>query len=239
MAFGDEIQAAITAASSGTAPTKTFGSTPTSGNLLICWAMTGAASMTGPSGWSTGVYVDNSFGSEKDVCAVYYKVSDGTEGAVTCSTASDEWAIGIAEYEGPIDATPVDLSEVEARVANASAYTLAPAGTTAVADEMAVGVVYSRNSSLSYGPWTNSFSQPVDVASANKRLGAAFKVLTSTGTITTTSTFDTAIGTSKGGMVTFKKDAGGGGGRIMSSLAGHGGLAGIGGIAGQGGGLAG
>lgn len=210
MAFGDEIQAPITAASSGTAPTKTFAGSTTSGNLLVCWVMTGASSMTGPSGWSTGVYVDNNFGSENDICAVYYKVSDGTETAVTCSTASDEWAIGIAEYEGPIDATPVDLSEVEARVATASAYTLAPAGTTAVADEMAIGVVYTRNASVSYDTWSNSFVETVDVASSYKRLGGNIKVLTSTGTITTTSNFLSATGTSKGGMFTIKKDTGGG-----------------------------
>jgi len=211
MAFGDEIQAPIGASGYSTAPAKTFGSSTTSGNLLICWVLTGDSTLTEASGWSVGVKPDNT--TDGDVCAVFYKVSDGTETDVTCSSgSSDEWAIEIAEYEGPINATPVDLSYANARDATPpSSYTMdVNGGTTSIADEILVAVLYSRNVATNYTSWTNSFVEKTDRPASYKRLGGALRVVSSTGVYSTNATLATAQATTIGGMVTFQTTAGGG-----------------------------
>lgn len=206
MAFGDIIQNPSPGSGSGTSITVNFASGPTEGNLLVACHMTGNANSIAPTGWSEGVTITNA--TESDECGIYYKIAGASEGTgVTCtSDASDEHVLIIIEIEGPWESSPVDLAEAEARQASGTTYTCNPAGTTSQADEVAVALIYTRNDANSTMSWSDSFVDRGVGTSSYKSAAAATKLLTATGSVTTTGTYGNSD-VAQGGMVTFKKQA--------------------------------
>ena len=207
MAFGDSIQKSTPTSGNGTDITSAFVSAPTEGNLMVMWAMTGDGTLNAPSGWSTGVAVNNA--TEADSCAIFYKIAGAGEATSHTATsgASDEYAVLMEEIEGPWEVAPLDVSEAEARQASGTAYLLSPAASTTAADEVACGIVYSRQTSIST-TWDSGFTNVNTKNSSAKSVDAARKVLTAAGAVSTTHTL-AASSVAMGGMATFKKQGAG------------------------------
>lgn len=224
MAFGDIIQRAEGSNNGVSSIAATFSGTPVSGNLIVAVHMTGATNSSGCSS-SSGSYASAlalTNATESDEAEIYYRIagaSEATEVTAT-SSASDENAILLIEIEGPFEASPVDLAEAEARTAGAASYALATSGTTSQADEVAVAAVYTRDAANNGAgmTWSDSFVKDdllSDAVTSAKSIHCATKLLTATGTVSTTLTY--AINaTGVGGIVTFKQLGAGGGSSIAA-----------------------
>ncbi len=222
MAFGDLVQSIKTNSSDGASSiSATFDDTPTEGNRVVCWYMTGDGNgnkpTTGVGAWIEGVNPKN--GTESDDCSIFSQIAGASEAkTVTCtSDSSDECAICIAEFEGPHDPT-ADLSNDDGRQASGTNYTCTGGGTTSQADELACAITYVRSDTGAvYDSW-NSFTTAASLATAYKSLLGAYKVLTATGTIS--ENVDWSGGNSvpaQGGIVTFKKAAAGDVGNLTTA----------------------
>lgn len=225
MAFGAIIQQIKATANGVTSVGATFPSTPTDGNLIVAVHMTGAANSSGcsSSGGSGGAFTSAlaiTNATESDESEVYYRIAGATEPTLVTATsgASDENAILLIEIEGPWEASPLDLAEAEARQASGTSYAMATANSTSQNDEVAVAVVYTRSSAnggASAGSltWSNSFVNDEVMSNevtSNKSISCATKLLTATGTVSTTFGF-VSDAPAMGGIVTFKKQGAGGG----------------------------
>lgn len=97
---------ASNSAASGSSLTVTFGFTATSGRLLVAFGGCKAASAPAIlSGWT----LINNYSGGTVAYSFYYKISDGTETAVTFSGMSNQQAAGVMQFSGN-DATPLDQS---------------------------------------------------------------------------------------------------------------------------------
>lgn len=170
-----ENQAYAEASSSGTSISKTFGWTATSGRLLV--AACGGKGVTGssislPSGWTQ--VEERASGS---ACTLLcYKVSDGTETALTVTTPTTSGrALAILEFSG-CDSSPLDQVGDMSSGATTS-HTVTATGANTVAD----AVVVACWASGSYGSATVS-GATVDqnaVGSFAYMLVAAHKIVSS------------------------------------------------------------
>lgn len=209
MAFGDVIQTKQ-ATGTGTSLSATFDSSITQGNLVVAICMTGDGTLNAPSGYSTGVAVNNA--TESDACAAFFKVAGASESTTVTATSgsSDEYLIEIVEFEGPWEASPLDLSTANSRQASGTTYACSATGTTAQADELAIVICYTRLAGNSSGDsWDSGYTLRTSGNSTYKSMHSAFKVLTATGSVASTLTFGTSD-VAMGGACSFKKQAAGG-----------------------------
>lgn len=210
MAWADQIQNKVGTGSS-TSPSVTMDSSITEGNLIIVFCETGDGTLTAPSGYSTAVDSNNT--TESDRFAIFYKVAGASESTtITASTSgSDEWAMHAFEYEGPWESSPLDLGESEARDGSTTSYLCNPTGTTSQNDELAVVGAYTRNTaSDDSDSWDSGYTLVASTQSANKTLHGAVKVLTATGSVSSTLSIPSAT-VVMGGGCSFKKQGAGGG----------------------------
>ena len=224
MAFGDIIQRAELGEDIGSATiTKAFASTPVSGNLLVAIHMTGATSCDSCSSasgsYSSAFHWQN--GTDLDAARLWYRIAGASEATSVSAVASaaDEQGLLLLEIEGPWNAAPVDQTTDPGRQAlGGLTYGCGTTGTTTQANEVAIAVMYSRSSAnvdaaISFD---NSFvhDNAACVVSTFKSITVGTKLLSATGTVTTTCTFGTAAAT-QGGIVTFKKETAGTGAVII------------------------
>ena len=215
MAFGDIIQRAELGEDIASATiTKAFASTPVSGNLLVAIHMTGATSCDSCSSasgsYSSAFHWQNA--TDLDAARLWYRIAGASEATSVSAVASavDEQGLLLLEIEGPWNAAPVDQTTDPGRQAlGGFTYGCGTTGTTTQANEVAVAAMYSRSSAnvdaaISFD---NAFvhDNAACVVSTFKSITAGTKLLSATGTVTTTCTFGTAAVT-QGGIVTFKKE---------------------------------
>lgn len=178
--------------SPATSISATLNSTATSGNLLVTAIATDkdAGTYTVPAGFTmiqtySGLSVSG---------ALAYKVSDGSETAVSWSyTNSEESSVWIGEYSGT-DATPLDVStEADSNNVDTTSQSTGTTGSTAQDEELAVAILAIDSAQNATGrSWSNSFSE-VEYVGSNSTAGlsVATKYLTATGTQTSTMSWDT------------------------------------------------
>ena len=185
-----------------TSVTATYLSTPTVNDLLIAVLYssdggTGGPPTTVPSGWLSVFTTGRSSGDGY----IYYKIAGASEPtAVTfADTGSSNMQLGVYEYTGNATTGVLDKNATNSTISSLTC----PSGTTtatAQGDELAV-VMAQWNVSQSAPSWSNSFS---NIASIASNLFVGQKILTVTGTQTSTLT---VTGTSAGcvsGIATFK-----------------------------------
>jgi hypothetical protein len=128
-----------------------------------------------------------------------YKIAAGGETAITWNwVAAEEGTAWVGEYSGLATSNVLDKSaenEADLSIAVASIATGTTAATTQN-DELAVGMLItdSGNSVGTTRSWTNSFSsifeQPVPFDSGAPFLAVATKILSATGAVTSTASFN-------------------------------------------------
>jgi len=192
----------------------TFNAAPTPGNLLILVASSGTT-LTTPAGWVRDVNVVNDLQT-----SIYSKISNGTETTITISTIAGNATGQLVAIEWPSTYTTID--KIATGAGSASDHTFLNFGTTATttaANEIliAAGGLNLASPTGSTKPsvsWSNSFTELSHEGAINgsgppysQMLGVAFRVVTSTGTFTTTWTFTNpgaTVGTWNAALATYK-----------------------------------
>ena len=216
MAFGDIIQRKEGANGADVSLVVTFDSTPVSGNLLVAVHMTGDGSSdscaSASGSYTSAIHWQNA--TELDAVRLWYRIAGASEATAVTATpsASDENVLLLLEIEGPWEASPVDQTTNPGRAASTTTYDCGTTGTLSQADEVAVATAYTRHSANGDFNVTYDNSFVYDngsmMVSPAKSLALATKLLSATTAVTTTQTVLTAAVT-MGGIVTFKKAAGG------------------------------
>jgi len=172
----------------------TLSSTPVNGNLMLL-IVDADATVNTPSGYTL---VNSSVNT--GALYVFYKVagaSESTTQTVTL-TSSTSSALLYMEYNG-VSVLDAHASTPTAAGSNTSAV-CGPSGTTTAANELVVASIgLWEGSGQTFGPftsWTNSFVQQADVAStvtsAREDLGVATRIVSATGTYSTTGSWTTS-----------------------------------------------
>lgn len=182
--------------------TATWSPTPTPNNLLLCRANCDATATMNSSGWTLAHSQINLSG-----LYLWYKIAlAGESTSVTVNpTSSASLELIIEEWAGGLSGTVAVLD----RIANATGASTGTTAATTQADELAIAQVGMSNTPGTgfSATWTNSFTAETTLVGAggvSTALHPAFRVLTATGTVTTTAT-PAGGGTASGGLVaTFK-----------------------------------
>ena len=186
-----------------TTVTATYPGATTAWNLLIaCFTYdTGYADgVISTSGWLQGSFdiaVNGLTGG-----GIWYKVADWTETTVTASAAdSSNMSIAIYEYEGFVGTPTLDKAMTWWTISGTSTTTGTTATTTAN-DEVAI-VISQYIVTSTFTSWSNSFNLLNTVTWWTQRMSTGDKILSSTGTQTSTITisWSSYIGA---GIATFK-----------------------------------
>ncbi len=156
--------------------------TPTAGNLIVVacatvdWDSTGTCAITGPAGF-TEVTPPTAVGSNAADIAIFYKIADGSESVVTCTTANNValtmWA---SEFSGINTSTPFDVKGNTVHGATNPA-TVTASGTTAT--NKSLWIVGRVNPSNGTRTWTNGLVEDYYEAFA---MSLAYKITTSAAT---------------------------------------------------------
>lgn len=182
----------------------TFNAAPVSGHLLILTVVSDTTVNT-PAGWSLAVSAVNFVGEY-----IYYKISAGTETTVTIGlTSSDSCTVTGFEYSNMAASSPLDKTAFN-NSASGAATTISTGTTTTTsqANELVVAVVGWNDTIPTISSWSNSFVSQSSLASTgsatNITQGTSAKVVSTTGTQTTTATLSTDCGFPSGAIATFK-----------------------------------
>lgn len=108
-----QIQKVNATAVFGTSISATYGTTPTSGRLLVaCFVSQDWPTITPPAGWTLGASLQGGASAGTGHTEViYYKISAGTEGTVTFTVnASRNLDLTIFEYSNIVTSSPVDTT---------------------------------------------------------------------------------------------------------------------------------
>jgi len=166
----------------------TLNSAPTPGNVLVAAVVVSQASnpaFATPAGWT------KAFTPARG--AVFWKVSDGTEQTVTVNLAAGETAkvlrMWVVELNGVSTTNPFDQSGSAIFTSTVTSVTPTTGGATAQAGEWAIAMVSHNGTNDGGESATNGFAL---LATGNGRDIGASKVLTATGTISTTISWTTA-----------------------------------------------
>lgn len=222
MAFGDTVQTSPLGSSTSGEASATLSAGATAGNLLIfAVARATTTAITGDwgtiSGWTLGPASPADSGN---MCgSLWWKIAAGSETTATTAMTGEagSWTATITEYEGPFDATPLDVtaedeSHISATTVSKSSGTTA---TTAQADALAIAVFcHDQGSNIGTTQYTNSFTEVVlGVSGARAAHTVAKKVLSATGTQETTLSYSSggAADEMYGCIAVFKASGGGGG----------------------------
>lgn len=180
--------------------TPTFGAGATAGNLLVA-TLSGTAAGVGSAvkQWTSAGWAEaarDPFSSDVYGVEIMYKVAAGGETAVGFaidgSTGFFHSAV-MAEYSGLAATSPLDVFANDGT--NSSVGTTSRAtgttGTTAQADELAIAAVGQGNTVTALS-WTNSFATRDSNAQAGSGVYLADKILSATGTVTSTASWTTS-----------------------------------------------
>lgn len=200
-------------------PSITFASTPVAGNLLLTAVGSATAAgitFTAPAGWTMlyvagandGVNVGNGGTPNGRPVAIAYKISAGTESAVTwTTTANTTIDMILVEYSG---VSALDVSVTNFKPNNGGGATVpelsfdcGTTGTTTVNDELAIAVCVTANRSGE--TFSNGFTRE---NSDTSRCMLGSKVLSATGAVQTTASWTITGNSSVGGIFTFKAAGG-------------------------------
>lgn len=212
MAFGDLTQAQSNTANSGTTISVGSGqgwNTPASGTLLIAAHFTGATDSTAPSGFSEACVLTDS--GNNDQGAIYYKISDGTESTITAgSGGSDEHMLFCYEFVGPWESPPLDAVGVTDGPESSATHDVS--ATLSVSDGLAV-VLSTKRNGVATATWSDGFTEHADseIHSTFKDASSAYKVLTASGSVSSTITWSSSAA-GMANIALFEKEAAGGGG---------------------------
>lgn len=198
-----QVQKTVIASTTNSAtPSVSFGSAPTSGNLIILALVSDTTIASTPSGWSVANSQVNATGTY-----LYYKISNGTETTIGVTLSnSDSYCLAILEYSGLAGA--LDQTTGSAAQGATSPMTSGATATTTTAKELLVGLSgISAFVSAVTTTWNNSFSSQGSVAAtgANVKLDIAVLSVSSTGAYTASVNISpTAVATSSMIIATFK-----------------------------------
>lgn len=197
--FGDVVQLMVDTAVDNAAPTLTFDNTPTPGNLLLAIHDDSEGGSDAPSGFTEAVSLLD-VPNDNDA-AIYWKIAGGSEPTTVTfdsSSAGSDNVIMIMEIEGTWESSPVDQTDTNALV-DSDTYTAGPTGTTSQDDEFVVAFLDVRDSGDAgvTSNFDNGFiSQTGDLHLFNagpfSSIVIGTKVLTTTGTPTTSATFESS-----------------------------------------------
>lgn len=200
-----EIQQVTYATSAvGTSHVINWSPTPTDGNLLAA-CIVSDNTVTTPAGWTQAVDA-----SDFSVNRIIYKVASGEGATTTVATGSGHVAIVAFEFAGTATTTPLDQTASAAgQGQNVSTGTTA---STTVAQAIALACVGISGGTPTVGSgWNNSFVQQADNVTTGTgtlvRAVVATKLLSATGTVTTTLGLSGAGNGHNGGMVAVFKGA--------------------------------
>lgn len=193
MAFGDLIQSKSNGGEATTSTTVTLDATATSGNLLVALVnyQSDLAIGTTPTGWTSWGDFQRTAGagSNRGDQHIYFKISDGTETAVTVAIASSGWiSCAVHEHEGPWEASPKDVaSSGDTGAGTATSQSTGTTATTASANSVAVAIGHNWNGGVTSDAWDNGFTiQESALYATGSSVSSAYKVLSATGTVTST-----------------------------------------------------
>ncbi len=220
MAFGDITQdLEVASSSSSTTFPASFDSEPASGALLVGVHMTGAdtstgfTSDTGSNVWADGLEIHNT--TESDDTHIYHRIAGASEDqdCVASAGASDEHGIILLELDAgtngwKAEGDVVDVAEEDGRDASGTSYAMGATAETAQDNEVGVAAVYTRNTGNNDNTtFSNDYvgDQGRGIASSNKTIAVAVKVLTTKATQSTTYTF-TSDTVSQGGIITYMEN---------------------------------
>lgn len=202
MAFGTRVQSAQGTGASGNA-SATLGATATVGNLLLFMVARSTAHGSGGAWGSPGdgftLLHDSGVNTGNMGAAWWWKVSEGDETAVSVAgtNESGNWRAVIEEFEGPFHATTPFDTAVEDAGNIGTVVTSQPTGTTgttAQANALAVAFIAADSAVNVDGgrSFSNSFTENTfasdSVSAARVAVIVASRVLSATGTYSTTFT---------------------------------------------------
>lgn len=192
----------------------TFDATPTSGNLLV--VVVGyekTITLTTPSGWTEAVYKQS---HAEAGCAIYYKVSNGSETGFTAEgggAASTSRTVWIAEYSGFTGG--VTLSDTDSGGSATISLSCACGSASAPDDSLAIaGFAWDSDSSLTGTlTITDSFTElhRNDTGSSLDETVVASKHVASAETVDPTATWAGTTGEGQAGVIAVFKATGAGG----------------------------
>lgn len=186
------------AQTNGSSTTATFSSTATLGNTLVAAAFTnGNQSSLDISGWTLARKTNYS-GTAASV-GIWYKVSDGTETSVT-STGNTICRLHIAEFSGIL--VP-ELDQTNSNTMNTVTSINTGSITTTAAEELIITAASNVASSAGTRSWSDSFSVLYDDATG-PRLLSGYRIVSSTGTYSSTATLHTSNSNSGAVIASFK-----------------------------------
>lgn len=221
MAFGDTIRTYKNSGLAAAEASVTISTTPVSGNLLVFGVSRASPYSAGgswgtPSGWTliknTGINTGN-MGA-----AWYYKISNGSETSVATSGSGFQgaWQAFVIEIEGSFAASPFDVS-AEDLTNIATVVTSQASGTTATTaqnDALALAFFAADRQDTVDGTrgYSNSFTEVVftDLSATRAAAMIAKRVLSATGTYSSTFSCTDTGDEMYGSIAVFKKLVSGG-----------------------------
>lgn len=219
MAFGDLVQWAEDTGTGVTTDTISF-SAATAGNLLIIMASNSAPTTwgTAPSGYSV---ITQSPDATSTMGAIWYwKIAAGGEtSAVVAWDNVNTYRLGMAEFEGAFEGSPLDVTAEDETNINTAVTSQASGTTATTAQNDELGLAFFGNERADFASnataYTNSFVERAyydgPTSPGRPGLAIASRVLTTTGTYSTTFSC-TDTGTAMyGAIATFKKYVAAGG----------------------------
>lgn len=218
MAFGDLVQWAEDTGTGVSTDTISF-SAATAGNLLIVMGCLVAADTwgTAPTGYSVLTQVPDTTGLFTAIW--YWKIAAGGEtGATVAWGAIPNYRLGMAEFEGAFAASPLDVTaEDETNISTAvTSQASGTTATTAQADALGVAMFAGERADFfsNATAYTNSFVERAfydgPASPGRPGLAIASRVLTATGTYSTTFSCTDTGTPMYGAIAVFKKAAAGG-----------------------------
>lgn len=194
------VQSAVNGSHNSASITTTFSTAPTSGNLIIAICSADIGTITAPTGFSTARY-----DTATRVQGIYYKISNGTETNINCTTSSSFNILSIHEFSGidtnnPLMGTPGTATGTSTTPGSGST-------TTNETDALLVAGL-TTGAQTSFASWTNSFTERTDFALSSGSPGsritaaAATRIVPATGTYSTSAT--ATSGAWRGQIVAFR-----------------------------------
>lgn len=203
----------------------TFDSAPTGGNLLICVASAGGRAgsigLVAPSGWSTAFNQSYQYAgsSEEGAIAIFYKIAGASEGSTVTFTSTNTMrcsSITLMEWRNMKAASPLDVQTSNDETASTGL--TANTGTTATTTQahvVAIAVCTFADDNFSVPgstDWTGSYTQISTFAlngaggtPTDHTASVAYKIITATGTQSTTQTLSGASAQERySGIAVFK-----------------------------------
>jgi len=226
MALGDVVDSGTAGTGGGTSLSPSLAGTAASGNLLVvCAALARSPStLTGPSGYAL---IGESGSSGNLSYGLWWKESAGTETGATVSwTDNGSGAVSIVEYDSAgldlsaLDASGEDLTNESTSVTSQASGSASNSQNTAfavvlIAADLATGIRDGRT-------YSNSFVEDINqVGSNNSRAGGyiASKVLSATGSNTTTLSSSDSGAFATGAIAVWSAAGGGGGSTFQPAWA--------------------